>query len=94
MLDNVPHIKAYWIMLGEKVAQIALAFGADDLDGTIFDERITRAAGGSAGAGIRRERLEHLIRQEADACDSDIETMKRTFNCSHKAMKYRLNVIR
>jgi aminodeoxyfutalosine synthase len=63
VLDNVPHIKAYWIMLGEKVAQIALAFGADDLDGTIFDERITRAAGGSAGAGIRRERLEHLIRE-------------------------------
>jgi aminodeoxyfutalosine synthase len=63
VLDNVPHIKAYWIMLGEKVAQIALAFGADDLDGTIVDERITRAAGGSAGAGIRRERLEHLIRE-------------------------------
>jgi len=63
VLDNVPHIKAYWIMLGQKVAQIALAFGADDLDGTIVDERITRAAGGRAGAGIRRDRLEHLIRE-------------------------------
>ncbi len=63
MLDNVAHVKAYWIMLGEKVAQIALAFGADDLDGTIVDERITRAAGGSAGAGISRQRLEHLIRE-------------------------------
>jgi aminodeoxyfutalosine synthase len=63
VLDNIPHIKAYWIMLGEKVAQIALAFGANDLDGTIIDERITRAAGGRAGVGIRRERLEHLIRE-------------------------------
>ena len=63
VLDNVPHIKAYWIMLGEKVAQIALAFGANDLDGTIFDERITRAAGGTAGAGIGRRRLEFLIRE-------------------------------
>jgi hypothetical protein len=37
---------------------------------------------------------EHLIRREAKACHGDIETMKTTFNCSHKAMKYRLNVIR
>lgn len=63
MLDNVPHLKAYWIMLGEKVAQVALAFGANDLDGTIFDERITRAAGGTAGTGLSRQRLERLIRE-------------------------------
>lgn len=63
VLDNVPHLKAYWIMLGEKVAQVALAFGANDLDGTIFDERITRAAGGSAGTGLSRQRLERLIRE-------------------------------
>jgi aminodeoxyfutalosine synthase len=63
MLDNIPHLKAYWIMLGEKIAQIALHFGANDLDGTIVDERITRAAGGSAGVGIARQRLEHLIRE-------------------------------
>jgi aminodeoxyfutalosine synthase len=61
VLDNVPHLKAYWIMLGEKVAQVALHFGADDLDGTIVDERITRAAGGTAGAGMSRQRLERLI---------------------------------
>jgi len=65
LLDNVPHVKAYWIMLGEKVAQVALHFGADDLDGTVIDERITSAAGGTAGRGISRARLEHLIR-EAD----------------------------
>jgi aminodeoxyfutalosine synthase len=61
VLDNVPHLKAYWIMLGEKVAQVALHFGANDLDGTIFDERITRAAGGTAGTGMTRQHLEKLI---------------------------------
>jgi aminodeoxyfutalosine synthase len=63
VLDNVPHLKAYWIMLGEKIAQIALHFGADDLDGTVVDERITSAAGGTAGTGLPRHRLEHLIRE-------------------------------
>jgi aminodeoxyfutalosine synthase len=61
VLDNVPHLKAYWIMLGEKIAQVALQFGANDLDGTIFDERITHAAGGTAGTGLARQRLERLI---------------------------------
>ncbi len=45
MLDNFDNIKAYWIQLGEKMAQIALTFGANDLDGTVMAERITRAAG-------------------------------------------------
>jgi aminodeoxyfutalosine synthase len=63
VLDNVPHLKAYWIMLGEKVAQVALHFGADDLDGTVVDERITHAAGGTAGTGVARKRLEVLIRE-------------------------------
>jgi aminodeoxyfutalosine synthase len=63
LLDNIPHIKAYWIMLGQKVAQVALHFGADDLDGTVVDERITQAAGGGAGRGLARERLEFLIKE-------------------------------
>ena len=63
VLDNVPHLKAYWIMLGEKIAQIALHFGANDLDGTVVDERITYAAGGTAGTGLDRRRIEHLIRE-------------------------------
>ncbi len=63
VLDNVPHVKAYWIMLGAKTAQVALHFGADDLDGTVVDERITLAAGGDAGAGMTRRELEHLIRE-------------------------------
>lgn len=63
ILDNIPHLKAYWIMLGEKIAQVALHFGADDLDGTVVDERITYAAGGTAGTGLDRRRLESLIRE-------------------------------
>ncbi len=63
LLDNIPHVKAYWIMLGEKIAQVAQHFGADDLDGTVVDERITWAAGGTAGQGLSRSRLEALIRE-------------------------------
>ncbi|MBI4914616.1 MAG: aminofutalosine synthase MqnE [Acidobacteria bacterium] len=63
LLDNIPHVKAYWIMLGQKAAQVALHFGADDLDGTVVDERITWAAGGQAGQGMSRRELEHLIRE-------------------------------
>src|SRR3974390_3113299 len=45
MLDNFPHIKAYWVMLGLKTAQIALSFGADDIDGTVVHEKIYHEAG-------------------------------------------------
>lgn len=60
-LDNIPHIKAYWIMLGEKIAQLALLFGADDLDGTIVEERITRAAGGLSEHAMTKQELISLI---------------------------------
>ncbi len=52
VLDNVPHIKAYWVMLGEKTAQVALRFGADDLDGTVVKENITHAAGAKSSEGL------------------------------------------
>jgi aminodeoxyfutalosine synthase len=45
MLDNFPHIKAFWIMIGAKLAQISLSFGADDMDGTVIEEKITHMAG-------------------------------------------------
>ena len=51
-LDNFQHIKAYWVMLGEKIAQLALLFGVDDLDGTVVRERITHAAGAKSAAGL------------------------------------------
>ncbi len=63
MLDNFPHIKAYWIMLGPKVAQIALSYGADDLDGTVLEEKITSMAGGESGQAMSRKAIENLIRQ-------------------------------
>jgi len=63
VLDNVPYLKEYWIMLGEKIVQVAQHFGANDFDGTVVDERITRAAGGSAGTGLERQRLEFLIHE-------------------------------
>ncbi len=63
LLDNFPHIKAYWIMLGEKTAQIALKFGADDIDGTVVEEEITQAAGARSGSYMPQERLIKLIRE-------------------------------
>src|SRR3990170_2265045 len=63
MLDNFDHIKAYWVMLGEKIAQVALSFGVDDLDGTVVEERITRSAGGTTDGSMTREEIVNLIRQ-------------------------------
>ncbi|NDY43196.1 aminofutalosine synthase MqnE [Dissulfurirhabdus thermomarina] len=62
VLDNIPHIKAYWVMLGPKVAQIALSFGADDLDGTVLEERITHMAGAETEQAMARTEMERLIR--------------------------------
>jgi aminodeoxyfutalosine synthase len=61
VLDNFDHIKAYWIMLGEKVAQLSLLFGADDLDGTIVEERITHSAGAMSSEGMTKKELICLI---------------------------------
>lgn len=61
MLDNFAHIKAYWVMIGEKLAQLALSFGADDLDGTIIEERISHEAGATSPKGLTRDQLKHLI---------------------------------
>jgi aminodeoxyfutalosine synthase len=63
MLDNFDHIKAYWIMLGEKTAQIALSFGADDLDGTVVHEIIYHDAGATTPQGLTVEQLHRLIRE-------------------------------
>ena len=63
MLDNIPHIKAYWVMMTPRIAQIALRFGADDIDGTIVEERIYHDAGATTTQGLRRAELLHLIRK-------------------------------
>ncbi len=62
-LDNFEHIKAYWVTLGEKVAQIALNFGADDLDGTIEEEKIVHSAGTRSAYGHSVNKLVKLIRK-------------------------------
>jgi aminodeoxyfutalosine synthase len=63
VLDNFPHIKAYWQMLTPKIAQIALRFGADDLDGTVIEEKIYHDAGATTPQGMQRRELERLIRE-------------------------------
>ena len=62
MLDNFGHIKAYWIMLTPAVAQIALRFGADDIDGTVIEEKIYHDAGATTPQHMTRAGLERLIR--------------------------------
>jgi aminodeoxyfutalosine synthase len=61
VLDNFPHIKAYWQMLTPKIAQIALRFGADDIDGTVIEEKIYHDAGATTPQGMRRQELVRLI---------------------------------
>jgi len=63
MLDNFDHIKAYWIMLGQETAQVALSFGADDLDGTVVHEIIYHDAGAKTPEGLTVEQLHQLIRE-------------------------------
>jgi aminodeoxyfutalosine synthase len=63
LLDNFPHIKAYWVMLGEETASMALNFGADDLDGTIGEELIAHAALASSPVGLTTQKLVKLIRE-------------------------------
>jgi len=61
MLDNFPHIKAYWIMLTEEVASIALNFGADDMDGTVGGERIAHDAGAVSSPAMAKEQIIKII---------------------------------
>ncbi len=63
LLDNFPHIKAYWVMLGEETASMALNWGADDLDGTIGEELIAHAALASSPVGMTTRQLVKLIRE-------------------------------
>jgi aminodeoxyfutalosine synthase len=62
-LDNFPHVKAFWIMLGIKLAQVSLSFGADDLDGTVVQERITHAAGARTPQALPVDEMRALIEE-------------------------------
>ncbi|MFN4259707.1 MAG: aminofutalosine synthase MqnE [Gemmataceae bacterium] len=63
MLDNFPHIKAYWVMLGIKTAQLALSYGADDIDGTVVHERIYHDAGSDSPQETTVAELRRLIEE-------------------------------
>lgn len=76
MLDNFDHIKAYWIMLGEKIAQVALSFGADDLDGTVVHELIYHDAGAKTPEGLTVPQLHRLI-TEAGRIPVERDTLYR-----------------
>ena len=76
MLDNFDHIKAYWIMLGEKIAQTALSFGADDLDGTVVHELIYHDAGAKTPEGLTVSEIHRMIR-EAGRTPMERDTLYR-----------------
>ena len=76
MLDNFDHIKAYWIMLGEQTAQLALSYGADDVDGTVVHELIYHDAGAKTPEGKTVEELHQLIR-EAGREPIELDTLYR-----------------
>jgi aminodeoxyfutalosine synthase len=85
MLDNIPHIKAYWIMMTPKIAQIAQRFGADDLDGTVVEEKIYHDAGATTSQNLRRGELLRLIREagrepmERDTLYRPVQRQESTF---------------
>jgi aminodeoxyfutalosine synthase len=63
MLDNFPHVKVFWIMLGIKLAQVGLSYGADDFDGTVVEEKITHRAGAETPEGMTVEDIRRLIEE-------------------------------
>jgi aminodeoxyfutalosine synthase len=63
LLDNFPHVKAYWIMMTPRVAQVALRFGADDIDGTVVEEKIYHDAGATTPQVMTRQEIMRLIRE-------------------------------
>lgn len=80
VLDNFKSIKAYWVMLGPRLAQVALHFGADDLEGTIVHENIAHEAGASTARGMTVEELTGLI-QEAGLEPVERDSFHRHLGC-------------
>jgi aminodeoxyfutalosine synthase len=62
LLDNFPHVEAYWVMIGEETASVALHFGASDVNGTLEDEKIAHAAKAASPAGLAQEQILRMIR--------------------------------
>lgn len=80
MLDNFPHIKAYWVMLTVPVAQVALGFGADDIDGTVHKETILHDAGATSPEALSEDRIIRIIREAGRVpapCDCNYHILRR-----------------
>jgi aminodeoxyfutalosine synthase len=84
MLDNIPHIKAYWIMMTPRIAQIAQRFGSDDIDGTVVEEKIYHDAGATTSQNLHRGELLRLIR-EAGREPMERDTLYRPVERSENA---------
>jgi len=78
LLDNIPHIKAYWVMITPGLAQVGLSYGADDLDGTIIAEEIAHLAGAKSPQGLTQGDLVRLI-QEAGFEALERDNLYRTY---------------
>ena len=78
MLDNVPNIKAYWIMMGMPMAAVALHFGANDVQGTVVREEIFQAAGASAGTEQKVSELVRFVRRQAASPSSATPSTTRS----------------
>ena len=63
LIDNVPHIKSFWIHIGEKISQVSLSFGVDDIDGTVVEEKIAHAAGTETSESMTKSELVHMIKK-------------------------------
>ena len=95
LLDNFDHIKAYWIMLTPRIAQIALRFGANDLDGTVVEEKIYHDAGATTPEHLTRAELERLIHAagrvpvERDTMYRPVDRVKNPFPANPPSMPHR-----
>jgi len=79
MLDNIDHIKAFWIMITPRVAQLSLSFGADDMDGTILEEKITHDAGAKTPQSLTQKQMVNLI-QEAGRTPMERDALYQPVN--------------
>ena len=92
MLDNFPHVKAYWVMLTVPVAQVALGFGADDIDGTVHKETILHDAGAKSPRALTENKIVEIIREAGRipaACDCNYNIL-HTFGTEEPTVARRL----
>jgi aminodeoxyfutalosine synthase len=86
MLDNFDHVKAFWIMIGVKLAQVSLSFGVDDIDGTVVEEKITHSAGADTPESLSVSELVGLIK-EAGREPVERDTLYRVVSRESKVLK-------